>query len=63
MAVTLWPVVTNSWPRGLLGLYPIAMGFVLVYGGEHYVIDVLAGWCCLGIAILLARLWEGARTS
>ncbi|HWO73850.1 MAG TPA: phosphatase PAP2 family protein, partial [Dehalococcoidia bacterium] len=24
--------------------YPLAMGFAIVYMGEHYVIDVLAGW-------------------
>jgi membrane-associated phospholipid phosphatase len=28
----------------LLGAYPLAMGFALVYGGEHYVADVLAGY-------------------
>jgi membrane-associated phospholipid phosphatase len=25
-------------------LYPLAMGFTLVYTGEHYVIDILIGW-------------------
>jgi membrane-associated phospholipid phosphatase len=30
--------------RGLLALYPLAMGFALVYMGEHYVTDVLLGW-------------------
>ena len=24
-------------------LYPVAMGFTLVYCGEHYVLDLLAG--------------------
>ena len=27
-----------------LGLYALAMGFALVYGGEHFVTDILAGW-------------------
>jgi membrane-associated phospholipid phosphatase len=27
-----------------LALYTLAMGFALVYGGEHYVTDILAGW-------------------
>jgi membrane-associated phospholipid phosphatase len=30
--------------RHLLWLYPLAMGFALVYSGEHYVTDVLLGW-------------------
>jgi membrane-associated phospholipid phosphatase len=37
------------WPAGrlvriLLGAYTLAMAFTLVYGGEHFVIDILAGW-------------------
>lgn len=28
----------------LLWLYPLAMGFALVWGGEHYVADLLLGW-------------------
>ena len=32
------------WWRILLVAYPLAMAFTLVYGGEHYVTDVLAGW-------------------
>jgi membrane-associated phospholipid phosphatase len=31
------------WQRTLLVLYPLAMGFSLVYGGEHYVVDELFG--------------------
>ena len=30
--------------RWLLFAYPAAMAFTLVYGGEHFVIDILAGW-------------------
>ena len=30
--------------RPLLLLYPLAMGLALVYGSEHYVVDILAGW-------------------
>ena len=36
-------------------LYTLAMGFALVYLGEHYVVDVLAG------AALGAAAWWGAR--
>ena len=32
------------WARLLLLLYPLAMGFTLVYTGEHYIFDVALGW-------------------
>jgi membrane-associated phospholipid phosphatase len=34
----------RPWLRVLLVAYPLAMAFTLVYGGEHYVFDVLLGW-------------------
>ena len=34
----------GRWVRLALGLYTLAMAFALVYGGEHFVIDILAGW-------------------
>jgi hypothetical protein len=50
------------WPRAarplrlLLALYPLAMGFALVYAGEHYVTDTLLGWLyAYGIWRLLRR--------
>jgi membrane-associated phospholipid phosphatase len=39
----LWRLVPR-WSRPLLALYPPAMVFALVYTGEHYVVDCLAGW-------------------
>jgi PAP2 superfamily len=37
------------WPAGklvrtALGAYTMAMAFTLVYGGEHFVVDILIGW-------------------
>jgi membrane-associated phospholipid phosphatase len=32
------------WVRPALALYPLAMAFALVYGAEHYVVDIVAGW-------------------
>jgi membrane-associated phospholipid phosphatase len=32
------------WWRIPLAAYPLAMGFTLVYFGEHYVVDILVGW-------------------
>jgi membrane-associated phospholipid phosphatase len=40
----------GRWWRIGLALYTLAMGFSLVYGGEHFVIDVLVGWLYAGIA-------------
>jgi len=43
------------WARPLLLLYPLAMGFTLVYTGEHYVFDVMLGWVyavCVYAAVL-----------
>jgi membrane-associated phospholipid phosphatase len=39
----LWRLVPR-WSRPLLALYPPAMVFALVYTGEHYVVDCVAGW-------------------
>ena len=46
------------WPAGarmriLFGTYTLAMAFALVYGGEHFVTDILAGWLMAGAAYLL----------
>ncbi len=39
----VWRLVPR-WSRPLLALYPPAMAFSLVYSGEHYVVDCVAGW-------------------
>jgi len=47
--------------RYLMALYPVAMGVVLVYTGEHYVLDLVAGVAyALGIHALVSR-WERSR--
>lgn len=57
----LWWAASTTWPRRvLLALYPLAMGFVLVATGEHWVTDVLAGWACAWVAVALAR-WVARR--
>lgn len=61
VAIALWPSAQSWWWRVLLAAFPLAMGFTLVYGGEHYVIDVLLGWAYVGLAIGLARAWEHRR--
>jgi hypothetical protein len=45
----------GRWVRLGLGLYTLAMGFTLVYGGEHFVADVVAGWAmALGVHALVS---------
>ena len=43
LVLFLWRLVPR-WTRPLLALYPPAMAFALVYAGEHFVVDCLAGW-------------------
>ena len=43
------------WPAGWLvriglGAYTLAMAFTLVYGGEHFVADIIAGWAVAALA-------------
>ena len=59
LAVALW-----RWrrPLGVAGaLYTVAMGASLVYLGEHYVLDVLAGLACAAAAIWLVLRWRPWR--
>lgn len=50
----------SPW-RFLLIAYPLAMSTALVYNGEHYVIDVIAG-AVLAVAVLFGcRRWEAWR--
>ncbi len=47
--------------RYLLWLYPVAMGLTLVYTGEHYVVDLIAGAIYAVAAHLAIRWWERRR--
>jgi membrane-associated phospholipid phosphatase len=51
--------------RALLGVYVVAMAYALVYSGEHFVSDILAGWAMAGAAYGLVALvsvaWRGVR--
>jgi membrane-associated phospholipid phosphatase len=50
VALFLWPLV-KAWWRALLVGYVLLMAFALVYSGEHYVVDVVAGWLTAAIAV------------
>jgi membrane-associated phospholipid phosphatase len=51
-----WPVV-RPLTRALLGLYVVAMLVTLVYGGEHYVTDVLVGWLYAAVSVAGVSWW------
>jgi hypothetical protein len=63
VSVALWPVVRHWLPRIGLVLFPVAMGLALVYGGEHYVVDVLLGWVYVAVIVVGLRLWDRWRRS
>ncbi len=43
------------WQKVLLACYPLAMGFALLYGGEHYLVDELAG---AAYALVVIAGWQ-----
>jgi hypothetical protein len=55
--IFMWKRVRRRY-RPLLALYPLAMTFTLVYGGEHYVTDVLFGWSAAIAVSVAATLVE-----
>ncbi|MFL5964338.1 MAG: phosphatase PAP2 family protein [Gaiellaceae bacterium] len=57
----LWRLVPRWW-RPLLALYPPAMAFALVYSGEHYVVDCLAGWVYATASFVAVNLWFERRS-
>ena len=62
-------VLLLAWPycrrlgRGLLLLYVGAMTFALVYGGEHYVADVLVGWAYAAASVALVAIVARRRSA
>jgi membrane-associated phospholipid phosphatase len=56
-SLLVWLVLWQLWPRWgwLVVLYPLAMGIAVIYSGDHYLIDVLAGW--LFAAVVFALVW------
>jgi membrane-associated phospholipid phosphatase len=54
-----WPLVPR-YLRPLLAAYPVAMSLALVYLGEHYVVDCIAGWVYAG-ATFVAVNWAFER--
>ena len=55
-----WPLV-RPLARVLLALYVLAMAVTLVYGGEHYVIDILVGWVYAAVCVAGVAAWFRQR--
>jgi membrane-associated phospholipid phosphatase len=55
----LWRLVPR-YVRPVLALYPLAMTLALVYLGEHYVVDCIAGWI-YAIAAFVSVNWAFER--
>jgi membrane-associated phospholipid phosphatase len=55
----LWRLVPR-FVRPVLALYPVAMSLALVYAGEHYVVDCIAGWI-YAVAVFATVNWAFER--
>ncbi len=53
VVVFFFPWVRSWWLRGLMLLYPLTMAVALMYFGEHYFADALAGWALVGLSFLI----------
>lgn len=62
VCLVLLPVARRVWQRMVLVAYAVLMPLVLVWAGEHYVIDTLLGAAyAVGVALaaaVLRRLWQ-----
>lgn len=52
----------RPWLRAVLVLYVLGMAFTLVYSGEHYVFDIVVGWCYAVIVLVGARVLAARRS-
>ena len=53
----------NWWLRSVALVLPIAMAICLVYFGEHYVADIIAGWLAVWFSCWAATKWERRKVS
>lgn len=61
VVVFFWRRMPNRWWRGVSLLFPLAMALTLVYFGEHYVTDIVAGWLYVGGSFWFWGRWESRR--
>ncbi|MDX6699109.1 MAG: hypothetical protein QOE65_2506 [Solirubrobacteraceae bacterium] len=61
LALFFWGA--GPWARLGLGAYALAMALTLVYTGEHYVSDILAGWLAAGAVFAAVSALRARRRS
>ena len=61
VVVFFWQRITKPWVRYMSLLFPLSMAWSLVYFGEHYVTDILAGWAYVGASFWFWNRWEAKR--
>jgi hypothetical protein len=59
--VAVWQMTSRGWLRAVALAYPFATTFAVLATGNHYVLDVLAGWLVLALAVALVRLTAPRR--
>lgn len=60
ISLYLWRLVPR-WVKPILAVYPPAMAFSLIYGGEHYVVDCIAGWVYATVTFVSVNLYFAYR--
>jgi hypothetical protein len=58
ICLMLFPVARHLWQRVALVAYAVLMPLVLVWSGEHYVIDTLLGALYAVVVVVLVRVGE-----
>lgn len=58
LAVAFFLPGRRRWVQGLMLLFPLSMAWTLVYAGEHYVVDILAGWLYVVVVMWAWDRWE-----
>ena len=62
--VAMWFTRNSArWVRVASLAFPAVMALTLVYFGEHYVVDCVAGWAVVLIAWKIADRWEARDAS
>lgn len=61
LAVAFFLPGRRRWVQALMLLFPLSMAWTLVYAGEHYVIDILAGWAYVVVIMWAWDRWEHRR--
>jgi len=60
VALFVWPSV-GAHARVALAAYAVAMAVTLVYTGEHYVVDIAAGWLVAALALVVSAAMTPTR--